>query len=117
MFTEFGKFVRKLRIDRGLMLGDMADAMQTSSAYLSAVETGKKKIPDELVDKVITFFGLDNEQARHLRQAADDSPVAVKIDLKNASSEERMLVSAFARKVGDLSNHEQETLWKVLGGK
>jgi transcriptional regulator with XRE-family HTH domain len=117
MFTEFGKFVRKLRIDRGLMLGDMADGLQTSSAYLSAVETGKKKISDDLVDKVIAFFGLDNDQAISLRQAVDNSPVAVKIDLKNASSEERMLVNAFARKVGDLSSHEQETIWKALGGK
>ena len=44
MLTEFGKILRKLRIDRQELLRDMAKNLEVSSAYLSAVETGKRKI-------------------------------------------------------------------------
>ena len=43
MLTSIGRFLRKLRIDHGEILKDMADALGVSSAFLSAVENGKKK--------------------------------------------------------------------------
>lgn len=42
MVTAFGKFCRKLRIDRGQIMLDMAESLQVSPAFLSAVENGKK---------------------------------------------------------------------------
>jgi len=45
MITEYGKFLRKLRIDQGQILKTMAEKLGVSSAFLSAVENGKKKIP------------------------------------------------------------------------
>ena len=49
MLTEFGKFVRKLRIDNGTVLGEMAKSIAVSSAYLSAVENGKKNIIEKKI--------------------------------------------------------------------
>lgn len=45
MLTGIGKFLRKLRIDNEEILKDMADALGVSSAFLSAVENGRKKMP------------------------------------------------------------------------
>ena len=42
MANNFGKFCRKLRIDRGEILADMAKKLGVSSAFLSKVETGGK---------------------------------------------------------------------------
>ena len=50
MVTSFGKALRKLRIDRGMVLKNMADMLGVSSAYLSAIELGKRAIPDSLVN-------------------------------------------------------------------
>ncbi len=34
MLSELGKFLRKFRIDNGLLLKDMADTLSISPAYL-----------------------------------------------------------------------------------
>jgi transcriptional regulator with XRE-family HTH domain len=45
MLTEFGQYLRKIRIDCGDLLKDMADKLGVTSSYLSAVETGKRNVP------------------------------------------------------------------------
>ena len=52
MLTSLGKFLRKLRIDIGETLRDMADKLSVSSAFLSAVENGKKKMPESWFAKI-----------------------------------------------------------------
>ena len=44
MLTEFGKALRRIRLDNDELLKDMADKLKVSSAYLSAVENGKKNL-------------------------------------------------------------------------
>lgn len=61
MLTEFGKFTRKLRIDNGELLKNMADKLGVSSSYLSSVETGKRKVPLEWADKISLLYSLDND--------------------------------------------------------
>lgn len=41
--TEFGKTVRKARIDVGYTLKTMSQELKTSAAFLSGLETGSKK--------------------------------------------------------------------------
>ena len=43
MITSLGTFLRKLRLAKGEILKDMAECLGVSSAFLSAVENGKKK--------------------------------------------------------------------------
>ncbi|HHU6304271.1 TPA: helix-turn-helix domain-containing protein [Klebsiella pneumoniae] len=47
--TDFGKAVRKARIDTGYTLLTMAKALGTTPAFLSGLETGTKKIPEKWV--------------------------------------------------------------------
>ena len=42
MITEYGKFLRKLRIDQGQILKTMAEKLGVSAPFLSAVENGKQ---------------------------------------------------------------------------
>ena len=46
MITNFGKFLRKLRIDNNEFLKDMAARLGVTVAYLSAIEHGKRDVPD-----------------------------------------------------------------------
>ena len=114
MLTEFGKFVRKLRIDNGIVLGAMAKKIEVSSAYLSAVENGKKAITQSLIEKIIEYFSLGTEQVLELKKVADNSPVSIKFNLKDSSSDERILVSAFARQVSDLSDSQKDDIFEIL---
>jgi transcriptional regulator with XRE-family HTH domain len=62
MVTVFGKFLRKLRVDRELTLRDMATSLGISSAYLSAMELGKRTIQPQLADKIAAIYGVPCDQ-------------------------------------------------------
>jgi transcriptional regulator with XRE-family HTH domain len=49
--TPFGIVARKLRLDKGMRLLDVADRMDVSAAFILAIETGRKPIPDGFVVK------------------------------------------------------------------
>lgn len=106
MLTEFGKALRKIRIDRQELLKEMADALGVSSAYLSAVETGKRRIPDDWVDRIVTLYSLDNTTRLALSNAADKSTQEVKISLLDVSDAKRDAILTFAKALDGLSDDE-----------
>ena len=62
MITEFGKALRKLRIDRGEILKTMAEKLNMTSSYLSAIECGKRNIPSDLISKLASIYDLTEEE-------------------------------------------------------
>ena len=46
---DFGRAVRNIRLVRALLLYDMAKDLDISSAELSAIECGRKPVPDWFV--------------------------------------------------------------------
>ena len=65
--TEFGKAVRKARVDANETRLSMANAIGVSPAFLSAAENGHKKISDKWVNKIMTFFEEKNIKTRDLQ--------------------------------------------------
>ncbi|HBN8920219.1 TPA: helix-turn-helix transcriptional regulator, partial [Pseudomonas aeruginosa] len=53
--TKFGIAVREYRRQLGLTLSTMAASLSTSPAFLSAMETGRSKIPMEWVEKISEY--------------------------------------------------------------
>jgi transcriptional regulator with XRE-family HTH domain len=98
--TPFGIANRKLRLDKGLRLLDLAKKLGLSSSFISAVETGKKPIPAGYVASVIRALGLTEPEAHELQKAADRSKTVVDVD--GLLGNQRELVAAFARKLDDL---------------
>ncbi len=109
--TPFGKAVRKIRIDRGETLGDMAEKFKISAAFLSSVETGKRNVPGELLEKLIAHCHLAEAEARTLRRLAMESRSALTIKPKEKTRE---LAAAFARKFEELDKSQIEEILKVL---
>ncbi len=94
--TEFGKAVRKARIDAdNVSLASMAAELQTTPSFLSALEMGRKKIPAEWVGKIESFFARRGITVAGLRERADVANKAVPID--GLSPAQQMLVAGFAR--------------------
>jgi len=114
MLTPFGKLVRKLRIDRGLRLKEMAESLGISSSFLSAVETGNKAVPAALVEQVCGYFRLDAGQQGELRRAADASQAEARIKMEGLEDQSRELVAAFARRIGELDQSQREKMLDVL---
>lgn len=52
MLTNLGKKLRRYRIDKGLLLFDMARDLNIGCAKLSGVETGRRPASKELIEQM-----------------------------------------------------------------
>ncbi|ODB41093.1 hypothetical protein BB427_11415 [Pseudoalteromonas sp. BMB] len=119
MLTKFGIAVRKIRIERSMKLTDMAKGLDVTSAYLSAVENGKKKLTTEFAEKTIRFLDLDDDGGQEVLDAAYESQKEFSIKIKDDDSDLiRTVAGAFARKIesSDLSDEDAETIINILKG-
>ena len=60
--TRFGKFCRKLRMERGELLYHMAQKLGASSSHLSMVEHGKRKLPTRWKQIIISEYNLSDKE-------------------------------------------------------
>ena len=90
MLSEFGIAIRKIRLDRQMLLKTMADDLGVTPAALSAVETGRRKVPKKWLDTIIELYDLSEEERDELIQASERSLKEICIPVSNISrSEER----------------------------
>ena len=115
--TAFGREVRKLRIEKEETLRDMAKALNLSAAFVSAVETGSKSIPEGLVQRICKHYRLDTKAAQHLKEMAERSAKNVTIELDKAKEDERVLVAEFARRFPSLSEEKKQQLKRLLSNE
>lgn len=114
MLTNFGKALRKIRIDHDELLKDMAGNLDVTVAYLSAVENGKRDVPDGWVGIISDKYGLSDQEEVELQKYAYENKDAIKIDLNNANSEEKELALAFARSFKTLTEEEMQKLYDIF---
>lgn len=106
--TDFGKAIRKARIDTSETLGSMADSLKVSPAFLSGIETGRKKIPANLVANIQQYFaskGVELNRLDELAAVANQS-----VSLEGLSPQQQMLVAGFARSSMDAATLEKMAL-------
>lgn len=114
MITDFGKQLRKIRIDEQELLADMAQKLGVSSAYLSAVETGKRNIPDAWLQKIISVYKLPEERAQTLTDSFFYSKPVVKIELSQATEQQKTTALSFAKALDGLSDSDLEKIMTVV---
>jgi transcriptional regulator with XRE-family HTH domain len=74
--TAFGDFVRRRRLDLGMTLKDMAGQLGVSNAFLSAVELGRKRIPDSWDEVLPKILVLSENQKNELLNRMESCRVA-----------------------------------------
>lgn len=114
MLTEFGKLCRKLRIDSNQLLADMADNLGVSASFLSAVENGKKNIPEGWVSAIAKSYHLSKVEEERLEDAAMKSAKQVKIQTDELRKGDKDLVFAFARNFDKLDSADKDKILKLL---
>lgn len=114
MVTEFGKMIRIFRLENGLLLKDMADALDYPSSFLSAIETGRKPIPNSFLDKFFKTYSIDDAMKEKFREAANESVASVKLNLTGSNASQRKLAITFARRFEDLDEHQISEIQRLL---
>lgn len=98
MLSNYGKILRKIRIDNGELLIDMAEKLKVSPALLSYVENGKREIPQDFTAKIITCYELGEETADDLKKAEMLSRKTFRFNLQpGISTNKRETALLFAR--------------------
>ncbi|MBT2641728.1 helix-turn-helix domain-containing protein [Bacillus sp. ISL-41] len=65
---EFGEYLRSLRKRKGLTINQLEELSGISNAYISQIETGKRRTPSpEILQKLSSHLGVSHE---HLMQKA-----------------------------------------------
>lgn len=110
MVNNFGKFCRKLRIDRSERLYDMAKKLDVSSAFLSKVENGQKKPPQEWRDRFIELYNLNTEQIEQFDDCMYEAQNYNSIDISAMDDSDRMMMLSFARKFDSIDKNKLKNL-------
>ncbi len=114
MVTEFGKFLRKLRIDNDELMLDMADKLEVSAAFLSSVENGKKKPPKDWESKIARFYSLEDSQKMEWERVFFIALNSKELDMEQFSGGTKDFMLEFARKVDGLSENDTQKIKKML---
>ena len=114
--TDFGKVLRKLRIDHSEILGDMAKRLEISPAYLSAIENNGRVIPDDLIAKLAQKYNLNDSQINELEEAKAQTKGAVDVQFENQKGNHDYIQTAvmFARDFSKLTAQQVEQLKRLL---
>lgn len=115
--STYGLYVRKLRLENGLSLRDMAQGLGISSPYLSAIELGERGLTEKISKATLDYFSriITADQQSELweacRKTMDSKPVS------KLNKSEKDLVAAFARRLTDGQGVPNDIVNWINGGR
>jgi transcriptional regulator with XRE-family HTH domain len=113
--TPFGLKLRRLRAERGLRLKDMAAGLGVSSAYLSALEHGRRGRPTHaLVVAICAQLNIIWDEADELLRLARLSHPRVTVDTAGLSPAATELANALAERIRSLAPERIDEMLEIL---
>ena len=101
--TPFGAKLRALRAERGITQADLADRLQVSAAYLSALEHGRRGAPSTgLVHQVCAELGLIWDASEELLELARLSNPRVMVNTAGLTPEQTARANRIALTIARL---------------
>ncbi|MHB2267393.1 helix-turn-helix domain-containing protein [Aliihoeflea sp. PC F10.4] len=105
--TPFGEKLREMRRERGLSQKEMAAEIGVSAAYLSALEHGRRGVPNwAMVQKIIGYFNVIWDEAEELETLAWSSDPRVVLDTAGLSPKATLLANRLAEAIGKMSEDD-----------
>lgn len=117
MRTTLGDFLRKIRMQEDISLRKMASDLNISPAFLSAVENGKKKMPESWFTLIPETYNLSEHETEEFKDAAYESYDTVAVNISNSSGINKKLAIQFARRFEDIDEKTGEELLAILESK
>lgn len=113
--TPFGEKMRQMRAERQVTQKQMAHAIGVSSAYLSALEHGKRGRPSwYLIQRIINYFNVIWDDADRLVELAHMSHPRISIDTSGLSPKATAIANHLADQVASLHEHDLDALLDTL---
>lgn len=113
--TPFGNALRELRERKGVSQKEMAQAIGVSPAYLSALEHGKRGLPNfDFLQRVAGYFNIIWDEAEELFAIAGRSDPRVVLDTVGLPPEYTAFANELARRIRHLPPDVLRDLQDVL---
>lgn len=114
--NEFGNLVREMRRTMHIKLREMAEALDISVAFLSAVEVGIKQPSDDLVAKIAGYFRKSKKFKAVQIAALYASAARVRrsIDVSSLNGQGREAVAYFAMKWKDMDQETRDKFFRDI---
>ena len=115
--SEYGEFLKHLRINKHEMLRDMAGKLGLNSSYLSAIESGNRDIPPSLTSLICKEYDLDEDERQKLHEAElneDRKLVQINMDVINKNRLAKEVVLNFAGKAESLTDEQLKEINAIL---
>lgn len=102
--TPFGERIRALRKERGVTQSEMATALGVSSAYLSALEHGRRGRPTwDLLQRIIGYLNVIWDDAEELERLAELSHPRVTVETAGLGADATTLANRLAETIAILA--------------
>lgn len=110
MRTAFGKHLVKIRVDKDILLKDMAELLGVTPQYVSAVERGRSPASERLISRICKALELDDTQCQELHIKAGEAKNEVTIKYDPEDEIGKKLAIEFARNFNSLSEDGKQNL-------
>lgn len=113
--TPLGEKLRALRAERGMLLKDMAAALQVSPAYLSALEHGNRGAASAgLIHQICQVFDLIWDDADELNALARQSRPRLRLNSAGLTAAQTALANRLAKEFRNLDDETIKAIQAVL---
>lgn len=115
--TPFGLKLRELRSKKQVTQKKMAQDLNISAAYLSALEHGKRGVPSwQMLQRIIHYFNIIWDEAEELIEIAGHSRTKTTINTIGLSPKANILANRFAAEINQLDEQSLDKVLAVLDG-
>ncbi|MBL1419532.1 MAG: helix-turn-helix domain-containing protein [Alphaproteobacteria bacterium] len=115
--TPFGLKLRELRNLKSVTQKKMAQDLNISAAYLSALEHGKRGVPSwQMLQRIIHYFNIIWDEAEELVEIAGHSRTKTTINTIGLSPKANILANRFAAEINRLDEQGLDKVLAVLDG-
>lgn len=116
-YTRFGELMRILRIKHHEVMGDIAKLLGVTTPFLSAVETGKKNVPENWLELIAKHYDLNSEEQGELSEAIEASKIQMKLNLIGSSNYKREMALQFQRSFNEIDEETAKKIIELLNSK
>ena len=113
-YTKYGEFIRILRVKHHEVMGDTAKLFNVKVPFVSAVESGKKNVPETWIPLLIEHYNLSAEEQMELLNAIEESKPQIKLNLFEAATHQRRLAIQFQRSFENLDEETANAIFDLL---
>ncbi len=116
-YTKFGEFMRMQRIKRHEVMGDIAAVLNVKTPFVSAVESGKRNVPEEWIPMIIDHYDLSSDEQKELNEAVEQSKTQVKLNLISSTENKRKVALQFQRSFDEMDDDTAKAIMELLSKK